>query len=213
MLSGSFWQAFREAAIANTAPVLMFAVASGLVAWIIKAIFKELLRQDTETHKARLTAQNAKSIERLRADLKLVAVEHQVRYSALHAQAAETMAVLFERLEHIYAVLQDYVMPSWGPKERQDRFPALADAYRALTTYFFPKRVFLPKDTAENVHDFIKLSRKILDEFHMIAQREAAGRVGPGPSAWELAQEEMRNRLHPLLEEIHDRFQKALGML
>lgn len=180
--------------------------------WFGKRIFSELLVRDTERFRADLRRDHDLAIERMRADLSRVATEHSIRFQKLHEQTASVMATLFQQLEAVYAALQDYASIQWGPAQREERFPELQQAFKSLVKFYFPNRLFLPKPTAERVHVFIKLASKTLDEYHIHLRAEAAGSVdASGRSAWDRVQEALKGELNPLLEEVHDLFQQALG--
>src|SRR5437660_9069332 len=64
-------------------------------AWLIRTALNHALDRDTEAFKARLKADADIETEKLRSSLQMVAYEHQIRFSNLHAKRAEVIAEIY----------------------------------------------------------------------------------------------------------------------
>jgi len=82
-----------------------FAVAAGFLGWLAKQLMTHLLSKDLEAHKGRLTAQHDRELERLRADLQVLAKEQEIRFAALHAKRESGIVELFEALQRAFGQL------------------------------------------------------------------------------------------------------------
>jgi hypothetical protein len=74
-------------------------IAIAALAWLAKKIISVWLSKDIEAHKARLQADSAVEIEKLRNSLHQMAYEHDVVFSRLHEQKPEgsfVVAVLLD---------------------------------------------------------------------------------------------------------------------
>ena len=85
--------------------------------WIARSWLSERLKnsiraeydQKLETHKAQLKSQSDASLERLRADLSIATVEHNIQFTRLHEKRAEVIAETYARLTELHVALGDYV--------------------------------------------------------------------------------------------------------
>ena len=85
-------------------PILSGAIAGGavggLVVFTLRTWISERLKQSISheyaqklaTFKAELEGQQAREMERFRADLRIAAAEHEIRFSRLHSKTAATIA-------------------------------------------------------------------------------------------------------------------------
>jgi len=73
----------------------------GAAAWLIKTVLQDRLARDADVFKKQLRADADTEIERLKASLQMVAVEHQILFSKLHERRAEVIAELYKRLAWI----------------------------------------------------------------------------------------------------------------
>jgi hypothetical protein len=64
-------------------------------AWLAKSLVSHFLKKDVETYKAQLQFDQSLMMEKFRADLEKVSLEHQVKFSKLHEKRAEVIAELY----------------------------------------------------------------------------------------------------------------------
>ncbi len=80
------------------------------VAFLMKSVINHALTRDAEKFKAQLKADADLEIEKLRSSLQMVAIEHQVRFSSLHAERAKIIAELHGRLVDAERSVYRFVM-------------------------------------------------------------------------------------------------------
>src|ERR1035437_8597129 len=85
------------------------AVTLGVLAWLARSFGSQLLAKDLEKFKADLSAASSSASERLKHELQLTALEHQVTFSKLHERRAEVIAELYGLLVEVQWASQSLV--------------------------------------------------------------------------------------------------------
>ncbi|HVS87554.1 MAG TPA: hypothetical protein VHF01_04965 [Candidatus Acidoferrum sp.] len=94
-----------------------FAVVTGLLAWLTRSIVTQLLARDLEKYKLELTAAHSAEVERLKADLRAAAFEHETRFSQLHEERGKVIAELYKQLATVDTAFKTMLPTlSWGRK-------------------------------------------------------------------------------------------------
>lgn len=99
---------------------------------------------ELEIHKARSQTENAAVIERLKAELRIAAVERQIRFSKLHEEVAECTVEIWRKLKETMGAVGRYTSmletPSMGTKE--ERRNKMAHAMEEFQEYVNENSVF-----------------------------------------------------------------------
>jgi hypothetical protein len=77
---------------------LASSASATVVVFLSKSLLKLWLDKDLEAYRAQLGRESAREVEQLRAQLQRVAVEHEVRFSRLHAKRTSVIATIFSSL-------------------------------------------------------------------------------------------------------------------
>jgi hypothetical protein len=128
-------------------------IGSGVLAFLVRSLFSQLLSRDIEKFKADLENRNNIEIERLRTELKRIAFEHETRYARLHERRAEVLEELFKRLVRAYDAFASRFRPGQFPgepsiEEKTKRASGLADEF---IQYFIENRLFIDQPLAERI--------------------------------------------------------------
>lgn len=123
--------------------------------------FRTSLDKDLEQFKASLTAQTSSAVERLRHDLQLSAMEHQVRFSNLHEKRASVIAELYGRLVQATWETESFVsLIEWsGEPSKKEKY---VTAYNSLVDFFrfFEKnKIYLPENSCKQIDEFARSIR------------------------------------------------------
>jgi hypothetical protein len=167
--------------------------------------------QKLETHKAQLAAEHETAIERLRADLQIVAFERQTKFSTLHEKAAiviaETYAALIEVLDAAKKYLSPLEQASDGSKG--DRRENLNQAVIALRKCYRPRAIFLPRALAGQLVGIDSLTVKTANEFAIKVELKGdeADR-----EAWFELWTKLNAEIEPALTLLGDLFRRELGV-
>lgn len=90
--------------------ILLVLGGTPVLKWFVKSLIEKMLAKDLERFRASLNSEANSTIERLKHELQLVSLEHQVRFSKLHEKRAEVIAELYGLLvEQIGAPLVSYL--------------------------------------------------------------------------------------------------------
>lgn len=200
--------------------ILTSGAVSALLIWLTKTWISERLKhaikheydEKLETHKAQVKAQADVELEKLRADLKISATEHELRFSALHEKRAETVAETYALLKQLFYRLADYVkiLEPVGDKPKDERRKAAADAHAAFRTYYSGRLIFFPKRTAEKLETINQQFVKSFNEFVLgVEMRERGG--GDGTQKWLEIFNRLDGEIKIALGELEDEFRKLMG--
>jgi hypothetical protein len=129
--------------------------------WIARSWLSERLKnsiraeydQKLETHKAQLKSQSDIALERLRSDLSIATIEHNIQFARLHEKRAEVIAETYARLTELHVALGDYVkiFEPAGDKPKEERRQAVHKAHEAFITYYRTKRIFIPETSVTKI--------------------------------------------------------------
>ena len=183
--------------------------------WIserIKNAIKSEYDQKLETHKAILKSQSDVEIERLKSQLALVGIEHQIRFSKLHEMRAEIVADTYEKLKDLHYKLGEYVQifePAGG-KPKNERRQSAYDSHETFRSYFQTKLIFFPKATADKLE---KINQDLVRAFNNFAFGvEMAPQMGGNPAEkWIEVFEAVTGEIRDALAEIEVEFRELLG--
>ncbi len=118
------------------------------VAWLLKTAFTEWLARETKAFETNLKANADIEIERLKNSLRMLAVEHQVRFSKLHEKRAELIGEVYKRLTSLNLNGERFVITAennptpYKEKEFADLRQELSDVF----IFVEQNRIYLPED-------------------------------------------------------------------
>lgn len=185
-------------------PMGQFGVAVGSLTFLARSLVGHFLSGDLERHRLKLQAQNDAAIERLRSDLRTAGLEHEIRFRNVHEKVAEVVGKSYEMLEEAYAAIAAYVLVSGGMSDDGVEPKRIEAMLERFSRFYFPRRIYLPKDTSDRVVEFFRTLQQTFTLF--------SARVGTEqPTACAQAHAELETRAKPLFDELHRRFQDLLG--
>lgn len=116
------------------------------IGWATKSMISERLKnaikheydEKLATHKAELKAQSDVEIERLKSNLSISAIEHQIKFSNLHEKQAEIIAKTYALLKNFHGKLGDYVaiFEPVGVKPTEERRAIAAKAHEEFIDFY-----------------------------------------------------------------------------
>ncbi len=200
--------------------LLVSILGTGLVNFIFRTWISERIKnaikneydQKLETHKAILKSQSDVEIERLKSQLALVGIEHQIRFSKLHEMRATVVADTYEKLRDLHHRLSEYVQifePAGG-KPKDQRRQIAYESHEAFRSYLQTKLIFFPKSTADKLE---KINQDLVRAFNNFTFGvEMAPQMG-GNSAekWMEVFEAVKGEIKVALDEIEAEFRELLG--
>lgn len=179
-----------------------FFVGAGILAFLVRAIVKQLLSKD---------------IEKFKAELSKHAYEHQVRFERLHTKRAEVIAEIYGLLVQADWAMNNLVCPiEWagGPSKKElysEAQKALVSLYRFLDLH----RIYFSEVQSASLTDFHDVLRKTIhkvkpyldwDRSMNEAFREAQVK------AWDNAYGTMQEHAPSLRQALEHDFRDILGL-
>ena len=151
------------------------AILAGALVWLTKSWISERLKtaikheydEKLETHKFQLKAESDVEIERLRSQLSMATMEHQVKYSKLHEQRAEVIATLYQLLVQAYWDGSSFVsLTEWnGEPNKEEKYRLAMNSFAELYRFFDKNRIYLPAQLCDGLDEFVREMRKIVIGF------------------------------------------------
>ena len=178
-----------------------------------KAQLKASLDIELETYKAQLSVENVAATERLRSQLQITALEHQIRFAKLHENVAEVVAETYARLSNLASAVDRYVSPfEWeGGPSKKDLRMEVAKEMKYFTEYFRPRRLYLPKQIADRINALVDKLFSLADDFKWGVEAGGDERSSERDT-WLKVDKAMREEARPLLTALEDEFRSILGV-
>ncbi|MBJ9677912.1 hypothetical protein [Burkholderia gladioli] len=206
----NFWQTALLAVGGNAALL-------AVLGWLAKSLLEKLLTKDVERFKASLASEAQSAIERLKHDLQLTAVEHQVRFANLHERRAQVVADLYGLLVEAYWATSGFVSPAeWAgePNKRQKYVVAMnsiADFFR----FFEKSKIYLPKTVCDQLEEFVNGMRKKVVGFGIYVRTEDPNlplhALEQKHKVWQESWEFFENQVPPARNALEDELRGILG--
>ncbi len=163
-----------------------------------------------ETHKAQLKSQSDVEIEKLRSQLNLAALEHDIVFSKLHEKRGEAIAEIHAHLIKVNGCLSEYVksVEFVGEKPREERYNDLADAHKLFFESFTAKVIFLPEQTARKLEVLNTAFVQTGNQFRLIVQNPH----NPNPhQMWNEIGERLAGPIKESMRDLETEFRRLLG--
>ena len=118
--------------------------------------YKSTLNRDLESHKAELLRQT----EEFRANLQMISLEHQVRYTKLHDERGQSIKKIYSLLVELQNRLQYFTSVFQGPEwvTDVDKENAAKEALNELSNFFQINRIYYPEPICTTIDEILKVS-------------------------------------------------------
>ena len=210
--------------------VLASSASASVVVFLSKSVLKLWLDKDLETHRANLARQSAEEVERLRAQLAHVAVEHEVRFKRMHEKRTWVIAGIFARLETLHATVRSWFyshevvddleaelegklegpLPDLKALRRPEFEQRAREASEQLQAFYFPRAIWLERDLCNVLNDLVQTLDMLL---HVLDTEARVSRFEGGSDAKtrELATDLLRSVVEARTA-LESRFRGILGI-
>lgn len=170
----------------------------GAVAWLIRTVLNHALTRDAEAFKARLKADTDIEAEKLKSSLQIVAFEHQIRFSSLHAKRAEVIAEIYSQMVEVEQHGKRFVYVDVFDQTRQQ---AYSETMKRLVEFFFfleKRRIYLPESICTLMQKFVDTIRRHVIRTNIYEPIEQ-------PSSQKVLEEKIK-----VIQEVSDAFEGAI---
>ena len=185
------------------------AVSLVAVAWLVRSIVTHWLSKDIESFKTAMQHANVREIEKLRADLNHLALEHQVKFSQLHAKVFETIAHLYKLIAQTQRTMAVYLVPLVlaGAPSEVERGNAAADSWEKLAVFFHEHEIYFDKETCGMINQYLEKLRKLHIEFQH-RQHSTKGQTMEWGRIWD----ELTGEVDVVKKRLADNFRSKIGI-
>jgi hypothetical protein len=150
------------------------AILLAALAWLARSVLQHWLTKDVEGFKSDLAAEASRANEKLRHELSMSALEHQVRYSRLYERRAQVIAETYEKLVAAYWAFESFTSPfEWGGEpSKLEKYKNAMSKSTEYFKYFDSNRIYLPAELCQKIEDFMQSVRKESVSFGVWLQME-----------------------------------------
>jgi hypothetical protein len=182
-----------------------------------KSLLDKLIMRDTRQFEADLKAKSVTAIERLRSDLQIRSIEHQVRFARLHEKRATVIAELYGHLVETLWEAESFLSPmEWAgePSKREKHQTAmnkLVDFFR----FFDKHRIYFPESMCASLEAIAMRVRSHVIEFGVYTRFDDQSlnehTREQKDKAWNKGWEAIKNDIPLARKQLEDEFRKLLG--
>lgn len=143
-----------------------------VLAWLARSFGLQLLAKDLEKFKASLASASSEASERLKHELQIVSLEHQVRFSKLHERRAEVITALYGLLVETQWAGQSLVAIAefGGEPSKQEKYVTAMKKFAEFFREFDKNRIFLPEQVCKQIEEFLRGMRTRVIQFGVYSQ-------------------------------------------
>ena len=212
------------ASIVTSASVtaILFAVLIFLSkSWIserLKNAIKNEYDEKLESHKSTLMAENGRILEKLKAELQLVTISHQIQYSKLHEERAMVIKELHKKLDKLGQDIHSLVNPmQWvGESPIEEKNKIAFESGKDFEQYYRGNKIFFSKSLCKMIDE---VQKQIYSSYHWFTEGHKRGKSPVSTKAGEMYSEhciqawkKLEEIVFPLKEKIEDQFRGLLGV-
>lgn len=132
-----------------------------------KSLLDKLILRDTKQFESDLKAKSDAAVEKLKNQLQLKTIEHQVRFSRLHEKRAAVIAELYGHLVEALWEAESFLSPMElsGEPDKREKLQKALNKLVELYRYFDKHRIYLPIDVCSALEELIKNVRSQVTKF------------------------------------------------
>lgn len=175
----------------------IFSIASGLIVWLIKQLFKQSFNKD---------------LEKFKADLSKEAIQFRIRYEKLHSERAEVVREVYKKISRTHRALKSYVnilQLSGETPEEEKRKKAMSEI-ADLIVYCDENRIFFEKKLSEEIDSLLQNFVKICNQFNC-SKLEMDGNHRD-VKEWDKAWRQISEETPKVRKIIEDKFREIIGI-
>jgi hypothetical protein len=138
-----------------------------LLGWLARSFGSQLLAKDLEQFKAGLASASSEASERLKHELQMNSIEHEVRFSKLHERRAEVIASLYTLLVEVQWASQNFVALKdfAGGPTKEEKYDTAMNKSADFSKEFDKNRIFLPEQACVQIDEFFRGMRSKVNNF------------------------------------------------
>lgn len=145
-----------------------------VLAWLARSFGSQFLAKDLEKFKVCLVSASSEASERLRHELQIASLEHQVRFSKLHERRAEVITSIYGLLVEAQWAGQGLVAIAEfsGEPSKQEKYITAMNKFSEFFREFDKNRIFLPDAVCQQIEVFLSGMRTRVIGFGVYSQTD-----------------------------------------
>jgi hypothetical protein len=183
-------------------------VALAAVAWLIRSIITHFLSKDVEAYKINLQRESDREIERHRAELRKLELEHEVRFSKLHEKVFETIAELYALLTDAHFAMSHYLEPIANDNEppNKEREGQAVKAYSKFNEFFKKHEIYFDPNLCEMLEKFGSEWRYLYVDSEGDEYKKYRG------EGWQKAWNHLTTSINKIKKSLQDEFRRMISI-
>jgi len=176
--------------------------------------YKGNLSRELETHKSELI----KETESYRANLQIIGLEHQIRYSKLHEDRGIAIKEIYSLLVKLKNKLEYFTTVFQGPDWTSDidREKAAIEAQNNLFKFFQTNRLFFSDKICSQLDHIIQLSWGIIVDMNVAKIEATEALSGPeradAKRKWQEANSKVTSEMNTAMRALEKEFKALIGV-
>ena len=182
-----------------------------------KSFLDKLIVRDTRQFESDLKAKSDAAIERLKNELQLRTIEHQVRFSRLHEKRADVIAELNGYLVEALWEAESFLSPmQWvGEQNKKEKHQQAMNKLVELYRFFDKHRIYLPPEVCTSLDVLIRNVRSQVIHFGVWVRYEDYELTDDSQTkkqeAWDAGWDAIKNQVPAAREVLENEFRSLLG--
>jgi len=193
------------------------ALLLAVLGYLGKSLLDKLIVRDTKQFESDLKAKSDATIEHLKNELQLNAIEHQVKFSRLHEKRANVIAELYAHLVEMLWEAESFLSPmEWAGEPKKDEKHRSAMTKVIEFYRFFDKhRIYLPEDVCQSLEKLLMDVRSHVIHFGVYVKYHDSSindRTREDKSkAWTEGWDAIKNQVPFARQQLENEFRLLLG--
>ena len=188
-----------------------------VLGWLGKSLLEKIILRDTRQFEMDLKVKTDAAIERLKAELQLRSIEHQVRFSQLHEKRATVIAQLYGYIIDALWAAESFLTPmEWlGEPSKEEKHWAAIQKLIKLYRYFSRHRIYLPREMCVSLDALVDIVREHVVRFGVYVRHvkngDSSRLVQEKNDAWEKGWQAIREQIPLAREQLEKELRDLLG--
>jgi hypothetical protein len=184
-----------------------FGIGAAALSYLITRLIEHSLSKDLDRFKTSLQSEHDVAIERLRADLRVVAFTAETKMASLLARRAEVIAELYRKLAEFHSAFSDFLRPlqTGGKEAHIKRGESSAKLGTEFFSFFNTNRIYFAESFCARVDELNTIFMRVWADFDY-GSGEIRGKE------WIEAWKRFEKEVPPLRREIEHMLRSMIGV-
>lgn len=188
-----------------------------VLGWLGKSLLEKLILRETRAFESDLKAKADAAVERLKSELQIKSIEHQVRFSQLHEKRATVIAELYGYIVETLWAAESFLTPvEWGGEpSKEEKHRAAIQKLIELYRFFSRHRIYLPPGICVSLDKLITVVREHVVRFGVYVEHVKEGHSGrllrEKNDAWDKGWCAIKEQIPVVREQLEKELRELLG--